>query len=267
MYANHNIKNLSVVQATFDRLVQAPPHDRQSAFSDFAGAILEHFDHKSDLDPASSLFSNELPIHIQRFAAGWLLRVLSHSVAPLDFGDTERRTASLFDRVLQNDVYPNLKIDPGTQTFEKLQALAAYARVWIDSATALLMIDPDLDHVSSFRQQFQQLLNDKQNQPFIGPLLPHPLDGRERVAGLFRAIDDYTSDASGDLLVRRDEAFSACDDFLQEALDYGTTDAKDLLGGLAVNLKSAVARHFDSLEASETPVLTFRPIAKKYPPH
>ena len=70
---------------------------------------------------------------------------------------------------------------------------------------------------------------------------------------------------TGDLLVRRDEAFSACDDFLQEALDYGTTDAKDLLGGLAANLKSAVARHFDSLEATESPVLTFIPIAKKYP--
>ena len=265
MYANHNSKNLSVVQSTFDRLVQAPQHDRQTAFSDFAGAILEHFEHKAGLDPASSLFSNELPIHIQRFAAGWLLRVLSHSVDPLDFGDIERRTASLFDRVLRNEVYPSLKIDPGTQTFEKLQALAAYARGFVDSAAALLKIDPDLDHVSNFRQQFQQLLNDKQNQPLIGPLLPHPLAERERVAGLFRAIHDYTSDVSGDLLVRRDEAFSACDDFLQEALDYGTTDAKDLLGGLAVNLKSAVARHFDSLEASETPVLTFTPIAKKYP--
>ena len=265
MNANHNTKNLSVVQSNFDRLIQAPTLDRQSAFSDFASAILEHFDHNSDLAPASSLLSNELPIHIQRFAVGWLLRVLSHSVAPLDFGDTERRTASLFDRMLQNEVYPNLKIDPGAQTFEKLQALAAYARGFIDTATALLTIDPDLDHVSSFRQQFQQLLNDKQNQPFIGPLLPHPLAGRERVAGLFRAIDDYMSDASGDLLVRRDEAFSACDDFLQEALGYGTTDAKDLLGGLAVNLKSAVERHFDSLEASETPVLTFIPIAKKYP--
>ena len=197
MYANHNTKNLSIVQSTFDRLVQAPLLDRQSAFSDFAGAILEHFDHNSDLDSASSLFSNELPIHIQRFAAGWLLRALSHSVTPLDFLDTERLTALLFDRVLQNEVYPNLKIDPGTQTFEKLQALAAYARGFIDSATGLLMIDPDLDHVSSFRQQFQQLLNDKQNQPFIGPLLPYPLSGRERVAGLFRAIDDYTSDASG----------------------------------------------------------------------
>ena len=170
MYANHNPKNLAIVQSTFDRLVQAPPNDRQRAFSDFARAIMEHFNHNSDLDSASSLFSNELPIHIQRFAAGWLLRVLSHSVDPLDFGGTERLTALLFDRVLQNDVYPNLKIDPGTQTFEKLQALAAYARGFIDSATALLMIDPDLDHVSSFRQQFQQLLNDKQNQTVYRPV-------------------------------------------------------------------------------------------------
>ena len=265
MYANHDAKNLSVVQSTFDRLVVAAPDDREVAFSDFARAILGHFDHSSDQDSASSLFSNELPFHIQRFAAGWLLRVLSHSVVPLDFRDTERRTASLFDRVLQNDVYPNLKIDPGTQTYEKLQALAAFARGFVDSATALLSVDPDLDHLPGFRQQFQQLLNDKQNQPFIGPLLPHPLVGRERVAGLFRAIENYTSDVSADLLVRRDEAFSVCDDFLQEALNYGTTDAKALLGGLAANLKSAVASHFDSLEANETPALTFIPIAKKYP--
>ena len=265
MYANHDAKNLPVVQLTFDRLVESEPDDREVAFSDFARAILDNFDHGSDQDPTTLLFSNELPFHIQRFATGWLLRVLSHSVEPLNFRDTQRRTASLFDRVLQNDVYPNLRIDHGTQTFEKLQALAESARGFFYSATALLSVDPDLEHLSDYRQRFQQLLNDKHNQSLIGPLLPYPLAGRERVASLFRAIDSYVNDVNADLMVRRDEAFSVCDHFLQEALNYGITDAEDLLGGLARNLKSAVGSHFDSLEARETPALTFTQIAKKYP--
>ena len=265
MSASHNTKDLSVVQSTFDRLLRAPSHERQNAFTDFATTILEHFNHDSDLDPVSALLSNELPIHIQRFAAGWLLRLLSHSVDPLAFGHTERLAALMFDRVLQRDVYPNLKLEVGNQTFEKLQSLAAYARGFINSITTLLMVELDLTHLSSFRQRFQQLLNDRQNHPIIDPLLPRHLAERESVASLFRAIEDYMSEGSGDLLVRRDEAFAACDEFLQEATEYGTTDAKELLGGLATNLRSAVAGHFDSLEARDTPALTFTPIAKKYP--
>ena len=146
-----------------------------------------------------------------------------------------------------------------------MQALAESARGFFNSATALLSVDPDLEHLSDYRQRFQQLLNDKHNQPLIGPLLPHPLAGREMVASLFRAIDNYTNDVSVDLMARRDEAFSVCDHFIEEALNYGTTDAEFLLGGMAKSLKSAVGSHFESLEASETPSLAFTQIAKKYP--
>lgn len=265
MYERRADANLVGVQSAFDRFINAPLNDRQSAFAGFSGAVFDYFSHRVESDAGRSLFSLDVPDRIQRFAAAWLLRAMTNSATALNFDDTERLTALLFDRTLQQDVYPHLNIDSGTQTFEKLRALGAYAQRIVDAATNLLGNNVNLDRLTSFQQSFQQILNARQNTPFLAPLLSPQLSERERVSNLFRAVNDYINDTGEDLLLKREAAFNNCDEFEQEALHYGTSDAANILGRLAVNLKTAVEQHFDSLEAIEPPTLAFVPIAKKYP--
>ena len=265
MYERPADTSLLDVQSTFDRFIDAPPNDRRGAFQDFGQSIFDHFSRPIDSDAGEALLSLEVPDGIQRFTAAWLLRAMTRSATALVFDDTQPRAALLFDRTLQQDVYPQLDIDTGNQTFEKLQALTDYAQTIVDGASNLLSNDVNLDRLTSFQQTFQQILNARQNAPFLAPLLPPQLSERERVSNLFRTVNDYTNDNGEDRLVKRDVAFVACDEFEQEARRYGTSDAVNILGRLAVNLKAAVERHFDSLEAIEPPTLVFAPIAKKYP--
>ena len=250
MNTEHGGRNLAEIQSAIDHLIDTDSDARRDAFSDLCLAILDHFGHPADSNLSQSLFSNELPERIQRFTAAWLLRALTRSATCLDFDGTQLQTGLLFDRTLHQDVYPQLNIDAGTQTFEKLRALAAYAQNVLESFDNLLSTVPNLDRIPRLQQRFQQILNTKQNQPFLGPLLPSPLADRERVSNLFRTISDYANDTERDLLHKRDAAFTACAEFEQEALNYGTTDAENILGRLAKGLESAVGRHFDSLEAS-----------------
>ena len=108
-------------------------------------------------------------------------------------------------------------------------------------------------------------INRKEARPFLLPLLPRVLTDKSRITALFMAVQDYAENTDTDPIHRRDAACSACDEFESEAHAFGTTDADRILGELARQLKSAVASHFDSLEAGKRPALTFSPIAKKYP--
>ena len=265
MYERRPVKDLRDLQSAFDRFVGSEPSDRRRAFADFGAAIFDSFSHPVEPNGGETLFSQEVPDRIQRFTASWLLRALTCSPNVLDFDDNQPLAARLFDRTLQQDVYPHLNLQAGAQTYEKLRSLGDYAQTILDAAMNLLGNSVNLDRVTSFQQSFHQILNSRQNTPFLAPLLPPQLSERERVANLFSAVNDYSSDTGEDRLLKRDTALNTCEEFEQEALQYGTKDATNILGGLAVNLKSAVERHFDSLEAIEPPTLTFDPIAKKYP--
>ena len=106
MYERRADANLVGVQSAFDRFINAPLNDRQSAFAGFSGAVFDYFSHRVESDAGRSLFSLDVPDRIQRFAAAWLLRAMTNSATALNFDDTERLTALLFDRTLQQDVYP-----------------------------------------------------------------------------------------------------------------------------------------------------------------
>ena len=265
MYEQRPVKDLRDLQSAFDRFVGSEPSERRRSFADFERAIFDSFSHPEALDEGEALFSQEVPDRIQRFTASWLLRALICSPSILDFDGNEPLVALLFDRTLQQDVYPLLRLQAGAQTYEKLRSLSDYAQTILDAAMNLLGNSVNLDRLTSFQQSFQQILNSRQNMPFLAPLLPPQLSERERLANLFSAVNDYSSDRGEDRLLKRDTAVLLCDEFEQEALQYGTKDAANILGGLAVNLKTAVERHFDSLEAIEPPTLTFDPITKKYP--
>ena len=258
-------KNLIGIQDSVDQLIQAEADERQRAFQRLAKSILEHFDHATDVSATSALFSPELPNNAQRFAAVWLVRVLTRSAVALDFGDTQRLTASLCDRVFQNDVYKDLNIEKGAQTYEKLQALTAHAESVIEQAVALIDVAPDVNRMTGLHKRFQELLNGKRTRPLLIPFFPRHLTDRVRVSNLFGAINDYADASDGDPIISRDAAWAACDEFESAARDYGTKDSDRILGGMARRLKSAVASHFESLEANDPPRLDFSPITKKYP--
>ena len=87
-------KDLGQIQSAMDRLTAAQSPARPDALDHLATTILEHFGHSYDSDAKSELFSSALPVEIQRFAAAWLVRVLTKSSTALQFGDTERLAAT-----------------------------------------------------------------------------------------------------------------------------------------------------------------------------
>ena len=265
MAEKHSKKSVSEIQKAADVLVTCEDKGRLEALERFAKAIFLHFGHHCDSNAISELFSKELPREIQRFSGSWLLRILTRSSMALQFGDTERLTASLFDRVFNHEIYPRVKVDIGTQTFEKIQVLTDHLQTKITEAEALISDTTVLDKIPAIQQETLHLLKDKSTHLLLIHLLSRPLISASRVTSLFGAVKKYRDDEDTDPIYRRDLAYDACDEFESEARKYGTTDADRILGGIARGLKAAVKTHFDSLEASQHPILDLSLIGKKYP--
>ena len=265
MTEHHPDMTLSEIQSTCDWLAKVQPEVQVAALEQLAEAILGHFDYSYDSIATPQLFSSELPKQIQLFAAAWLLRTLTKSPIALQFGDTERLTASLFDRTFSNDIYGPLNIEPGTQTFEKLQALIYHGQTVLSELDKLISGPLDLNRVQALQQELMRLFNQKATRPFLSALLPGTLIGKARLSTLFQMIIEYAANTEADPIHKHELACEACDEFEREARAFGTEDSEHILSHLALRLKSAVSNHFDSLTASNLPSLIFAPIAKKYP--
>ena len=258
-------KTLTEIQSASDWLAKVQPEVQVAALEQLAEAILRHFDYSHDSIATSHLFSRELPREIQLFAAAWLLRTLTKSPIALQSGDTERLTASLFDRTFSNDIYASINIEPGTQTFEKLHALTYHGQTILSELDRLIGVPLDLNRLQVLQQELMRLFNQKGNRLFLSALLPGTLTGKARLSTLFQVVIEYAINTEADPIHKHELACEACDDFEREAHAFGTEDSKRILGRLALRLKTAVANHFDSLAASNRPSLLFAPIAKKYP--
>ena len=265
MTERHPYKALADIQSAAERLTEVQAEGKAPAFEQLAAAILAHFDCSYDSTAAFELFSRELPKRIQLFAAAWLLRTLIKSPMALQFGDTERLSASLFDRTFKDDIYGPINIEPGTQTFEKLQALVFHGEAALSQLFQLTGVTPDLKRIQPLQQDLLRLFNQKTTQPFLSALFPIALTSRARLSALFQVIIEYSHNTDADPIHEHQIACEACDEFEREARAFGTEDSERILSGLAVRLRSAVTSHFNSLEASNRPNLTFSPIAKKYP--
>ena len=257
-------KDLAEIQVAFDQFLLSQPAEHPNAFQYFSNSVLEHFGIKPSEFANTSLFSTELALEIQQFAAAWLLRAQVRSTTALKFGNTWQLSILLFDRVFQNEIYKKLNI-AGAQTFEKIQALTAHAEGVEQEVFELVNFPPELQLVTGIRERFQRLLFDRKTGPFLLPFLPRPLVNETRLASLFGAIANYADDKERDSINTRDAACLACEDYEKEACSYGTRDADSILGGLARGLKAAVMSHFESLEANEPPKLRITPVQKKYP--
>lgn len=265
MTEQHRRRPLTEIQSAAERLANSEANERPRAFEELAQAVLDHFDHSSESSATSELFSTQLPVHIQRFAAGWLVWILVKSSSALSFGHTEGVAASLFDRVFENNVYAAIRVDHRTQTFQKLHALTAHFVDVVGEIDRLIRATTDLDQLHLLQQGLMRIFGNKSYIPMLAPLCPRSLIEKSRLTSLFRSIRDYVDSTDIDPIHKRDRAFDACDDFANEARSFGTTTANRILETLALQLKTAVATHFDSQEASKSPRLNCSPIAKKYP--
>ena len=261
--SNQSAQSLASVQRAVDRLVNAKEHERERALRQLATSLLQHYNHDIKRDTVSELFSLELPLQIQRFSAVWLLRALVDSNAVLDFGNTHRQTAALFDRVFRNDIYHIIKINEKEQTFEKIQSLTDYATGTIHKVRELSRNIGNLSRLNQNHRDFQKLFNDKRTSPFLIPLFPRHLVKHE-ITNLFERIDSYVNSIE-DPIIAYEVACKACDDYEKDAKNHGTRDASEILGCIARCLKSAVKDHFIIQEKRERPHLVFLPTEKRYP--
>ena len=265
MTGQEHDSSLTPVQLAADRLVNAKPEERPSALDELVQTILELHSIRSDRSARDELFSRELHSDVQRFAAVWLLRILSKSPYALDFEGTAGLAASMFDRVFQNAAYRPLNLDPGAQTFEKLKVLTDHVRRIFEELDDILSVQPNLPQLNGLQQRFMASLNNRSARPFLVPLLPRALINATRLLNLFQATNSYVESNDVDPIHKRDYACSVCDEFQRDAFEHGTTDAVHILGRLADGLKAAILADFDSSEASKRPSITVLPIAKKYP--
>ena len=257
--------NLESIQTAANQLISSLPNDRRCRFEDLARAILEHCGQGCDSDATSELFSLRLDRNVQQFAAGWLIWVIIKSPEALQFDNSPAMAGSLFDRTLGFEVYKSVGIESGTQNFEKLQVLTTHFQSVLDEIGALIRGVSSLHRLNWIQQDIMRQFNSKASRPFLLSILPRSLVEKNRVYDLFGAISNYEASTDADPIHARNEACEACDAYEEEALDYGTTEADQLLGGLARQLRSIVVTHFDLFEASKSPELLFSPIAKKYP--
>ena len=163
------VRDLGQVQSAADRLVNAEPEVKESALEELSQTILGLFDEAYDSTATNKLLSRELSLPIQNFGAVWFVRCLSKSSSALKFGDTERLTADLCDRVFQNNVYRRINLGRRSQTFEKLRALEGHLYSVLSEVDALVSVPPNLGQLNSFQQKLLGVLNNRGNQPYSCP--------------------------------------------------------------------------------------------------
>ena len=238
----------------------------ENAFEQFASSILDYFDHKQDSTASSTIFSRELPMNIQRFAAAHILRILTQNSRALEFGNASFLAGSLFDRTFR-ELYDSLNLQANSQSYEKIGALTEYARSLIAEVELIFANPPaTIDHVNSLRHNLLRMLNSRSNQPLLSQLLPASLTNTARISNLFESITAYANNSDLDRVELRDNAVNVCIEYEREAISFRSKDTASFLGGLARLLRSTVEAHFEYLEANQQhPEFTFAPISKKYP--
>ena len=257
--------NAHDIQQAADDLVVLAAKERPAAFATLATAILKHFAYPCDSNEYPDLFSRALPLDIQRFTAVWLLRILTRSPMSLQFDDIERHTSSLFDRVFEGRIYTRVGIYSKDQTYQKLSVLTDFLNQELTGARALATDVRDLQRMPGLRQDVLRKFNDTLIGPLLGPLLSPQLITTNRLSNLFEPVIEYANTEDADRMYTRNAACVTCDEFSDDACSYGTTDARQILGGLANQLKTTVNGHFASLESSQQPALNLEPIDKRYP--
>ena len=254
------------VQIAAEYLVEVQIDEQEDALELLAEAILDHFGYTYETGVAVEiLFSRELPLHIQRFGAAWLLRILTEDGSALDFERARAQTAALFDRTLE-ETYKRCGISVRNLTYEKINALTEYAHLLFEELTSLVEVPPALSDLDSLQAEVLQLLTYQTHSPLLSQMFPDRVMNRNRISSLFRSVRQYstvTNDA--DLISAAYSAYEACDDYESEVGRYELKDANRILGGLARQLKASVKRDFEATEKGKPPRLSFSPIIKKYP--
>ena len=255
---------LANTQTAVNLLIYAAPNEREEAFDLFAETILDRFRHPYDSDAASELLSRELPYRTQRYAAAWLLRVLTKNPSALRFGTTEAQTAQLFDRTFV-DTYEHCGINVRSQTYEKINVLTEFAQRILEELDILIKAPPTLGQINALQENLQRSLIHPAYRPLLWHLLPVDVAHRDRISNLFRYVAKYAENKDSDLIDAAYDACDACDEFEGEVIQYGGEDANRILGGLARQLKASVTNHFHKTEMGRPPRISFTPIAKKFP--
>ena len=262
---NKDGKSLAEVQTAASYLAEVPEDERESAFELLAESILNHFARTDNSSVRSeSLFSQELPLNIQRFVAAWLLRITTKEASALTFGNTRAQTATLFDHTFEA-AYQRCGITKRTQTYEKINALADHARGLLADLTGLVEAPPDLSQVNTLQANMLRTLSLSASQPLLSQLLPGEVSDKNRLNSLFRVVADYATVNDADGIRSPDAVCVACDEYETEVESYGGEDVSRILGGLARHLKTSVTNHFHATEMGKPPRISFLPISKKYP--
>ena len=124
----------------------------------------------------------------QRFAAVWLVRILTKSSMALHFGNALNRWLGpcLIGHLNVTSTRRFiLNLGHRTQTFRKLPALVDHLHSILVEADGLIQVDLDLHRLNGLQQSLMRLFNKKSAQPFLSILLSGPLTHRNRISGLF----------------------------------------------------------------------------------
>ena len=146
-----------------------------------------------------------------------------------------------------------------------MNALVDFLKREINDVNALASDIRDLQRIPALRQEMIRKCNDKTTGPLLAPLLSPNLMTTNRISGLFESVMEYIQNEDADRMYTRKAACVSCDELENDACSYGSHDAREILGGLAQQLKNTVNHHFASLEASQLPKIDIDPIDKRYP--
>ena len=257
--------SIGTVQQAADNLVDCIEDQRPTYFDQFVRSIFEVFGEKYETATPNKVFATELPNEIQKFAAVWLLRVMTKSRSAIDIGDIPTLTGSLFDRVFQHEIYSRCNLTVNSQTYEKFGALVDHMSNAIEELEMIAQNFSSKAQLNSIRQQMMQKMNDRSARVYFESLLSKQLIQRENIAGMFRLVNDYYENDGVDPESARDSSVEACDRMAREAEAYGSHDAVNIVGSMSRVLKNAVIADFDETELNRLPRLMVESVDKKYP--
>lgn len=171
----------------------------------------------------------------------------------------------LLDDTRAAPLYKELGLRPEDQTYEKVRKLRTVVTDLETDAQAALKSFASLSHVGAVHRKLMKLLNDRRSYPIRSFVPTELLQNKLSVA--VSDVEEYLSSEGRKTITSYDNAKSSLGDLADTCHETGTCYSLDIFGKFAAIAEQYIDAHFSSGSNSERPIITLRPISKRYPFH
>jgi hypothetical protein len=200
----------------------------------------------------------------ERLACAALLRLLAFD----DTAFTEDRrllaATTFFDRVLARSLYPEAKLSPKAQSFEKRDQLRTLVADHEEALIGHVRSLRSAEGMGAFRPVFGKLFNTAVNRVVVVPFLPEGMT-RQTFDDLLGSCQGVLDSSDAGIVADAEALGDRCQELAEEGAALGTFYSEVLVTGFAETLTGLLRAHVSACGFSDPAELSLRLRPKQFP--